>query len=514
MRRHHVARVIVTAAIAFDPLAAASPADATEPIPSFVEYTGSGTVVGGFGGGSGPYPATFRIECGTGTCVIESAQFTSPQYDWDMTQGVRLELVNGQGEFDMAEWGDICSATFWAAAGPMTVDATADGITVVRNGEDTPDDACLGPGAGTVTISYTATVTGTVSGGNPCVLDGSCPAGALVAAPGSSGADNPGTLSTLPTVAQSSRPSNLLWALGLTIVLVLLVAFPAHLLNTAAEHGSDRISAWRARLRRPREWPAALTRLNGWPLAIAGVVVASIVSAFVDPHFGTDPGSSLRILGSILLAFVVDVALGWVLLLLFLRRTMPDSQAKLRFAPASLLLVVAAVLFSRATGFQPGIVFGLVAGVVVGASLARTDRARVALIGLGYSFVAGVIGWIGYAIVSSAAGSDRSVGLVFAQETLSAIAIGGMAVLPVALFPLRGMTGLDIFSWNRLVWGIAYGIGLFGFFFVLMPMPFAWQGVPIELCVWVGLYLVYAVAAVAIWALVTRPWNRAKASVS
>ena len=83
-----------------------------------------------------------------------------------------------------------------------------------------------------------------------------------------------------------------------------------------------------------------------------------------------------------------------------------------------------------------------------------------------------------------------------------------MAVLPVALFPLRGMTGHDIFLWNRAVWAIAYAIGLIGFFFVLMPMPFAWQGVPLELGVWVGLYLLYAVGAVAIWAVVTRPWDR------
>ena len=97
---------------------------------------------------------------------------------------------------------------------------------------------------------------------------------------------------------------------------------------------------------------------------------------------------------------------------------------------------------------------------------------------------------------------------VFVQETLSAVAIGGMAVLPVALFPLRGMTGFDILSWNRVVWGVAYAIGLLGFFFVLMPMPFAWKGVPFELGVWVGLYLLYAVIAVVIWAAVTRPWDR------
>jgi cell shape-determining protein MreD len=204
-----------------------------------------------------------------------------------------------------------------------------------------------------------------------------------------------------------------------------------------------------------------------------------------------------------------------VLLLLFLRRTMPDSKARLRFAPASLLLVLAAVVFSRITGFQPGIVFGLVAGVVIGATLATAVKARVALIGLGYSFAAGLLAWVAYTIVVAVSGPDSSAGGLFVQETLSAIAIGGMAVLPVALFPLRGMTGYDIFSWNRVVWGAAYALGLVGFFFVLMPMPFAWKGVPFELGVWVGLYLLYAVAAVVIWLAITRPWDKkAKAAAA
>ncbi len=488
----------------------ATAAHATEPIPDFVEYTGTGSTEGMSGGPTGPFPATIRIECPGGQCFIASAHLVSPQFDWDLTQEQHLELVDGHGEYQMGEWGDICGQVFWAVQGPMTVDADADGITIHRDGRGTADDACLGAAAGLVEISFTGLITGTVSGGDACVLDSSCPAGVIVS-PDQSGADDPGTLSTLPTVADSARPSNILWAIGFTVVLVLLVAFPTHLLNTAAEHGTDRFSAWWSRVRpKKRGLPPAIEKLSGWPLAIAGVVVASVISAFVDPRFGLDAGGSFRILGSILLAFILDVAVGWLLLLLFLRRTMPDAKARLRFAPASLLLVLAAVVFSRITGFQPGIVFGLVAGVVIGGALATASKARVALIGLGYSFAIGLIAWIVYTIVVAVSGPGASAGALFVQETLSAIAIGGMAVLPVALFPLRGMTGYDIFLWNRIVWGIAYAIGLIGFFFVLLPMPFAWQGVPLELGVWVGLYLLYAVIAVAIWAVVTRPWDRGK----
>jgi hypothetical protein len=500
-------RLAALLVVAASLLGTTAAAHATEPVPQFVEYTGTGSSQNSIAGTGPSYPAAARVDCSSGDCVFSATVF-GDGYDWDMTQGQRLTLVNGHGEFPMTEWGDVCSAQFWSGAGVMTVDASAGGITIVREESGAPTGDCLGEVSGTITISGTTTVTGTVSGGNACVLDGSCPAAGAVP-PGQSGADDPGVLSTLPTVADSARPGNILWAIGFTVVLVLLIAFPAHLLNTAAEHGTDRFSTWWARRRATkRTLPPIIERLSGWPLAIAGVVVASVISAFVDPRFGQDAGGSLRIVGSILLGFVLDVAVGWLLILLFLRRTMPDAKARLRFAPASLLLVVAAVVFSRVTGFQPGIVFGLVAGVVIGTALATAQKARIALLGLGYTFALGVVAWIVYTVVTTVSGPHPSVGGLFVQETVSAIAVGGMAALPVALFPLRGMTGYEIFTWNRLVWAAAYAVGLVGFFFVLMPMPYAWQGVPLELGVWVGLYVLYAVVAVAIWAIITRPWVR------
>ena len=62
----------------------------------------------------------------TGACFLASAHSSRPSTTWDLTQGRTLELVNGHGEFQMEEWGDICGAVFWAVGGPMVVDATAD----------------------------------------------------------------------------------------------------------------------------------------------------------------------------------------------------------------------------------------------------------------------------------------------------------------------------------------------------------------------------------------------------
>ena len=363
-------------------------------------------------------------------------------------------------------------------------------------------------------------ITGTLVSGDRCLVVAPC---ALAGGPTTGDRPRtfatPGVLSTLPTAADAARPANLLWAAALTVILVILIALPTSLLNSAVEHGTERLGVWRKRV-----WPA-LSRtaalkgsdahqksaqkkpvaLTGWPLAAAGVLAASLISSFVDPSFGFN-GSSVRTFLSILVSFLLDAVAGWFILIWLVRRAIPGATARFTFAPATLLIVVVAVLFTRLTGFQPGIVFGLVAGVTFGAVVATADKARNALIGLGYSFVAALIGWVGYGLLAGVSHPNGFV--VFVQETFSSMAIGGIAALPIALVPLRGLTGHAVFTWNRWAWAGAYAIGLFGFFFVLMPFPFAWKGVPLSIGVWIGIYLLYAVVAVVGWLVLARPWRK------
>ena len=310
---------------------------------------------------------------------------------------------------------------------------------------------------------------------------------------------------------------------------MLLVAFPTSLLNSAVETGSERMSGWWAARRRREAEPigpaiesipavdaadaadvsldAAAERrrssvdatagrrpepgtaepladteapstpkLSRWWWAASGVALAALISAFVDPEFGFNPGSA-RVVLSLLVSFAVDVALGWFLVILVMRRLVPGATHTFLFRPATLLVVVAAVVFSRLTGFEPGIVFGLVAGVAFGALVGKASEARGALVTLGYAFVVALAAWALYGLLGGGAATGDSFWSTFLIETLSAIAVGGMAALPIALFPVRGMAGYAIWSWHRWVWAGCYAVGLFAFFVVLMPMPFAWDAV-------------------------------------
>ncbi len=494
--------------------------------PTFVEYTGASTESSEAGKVfPGTYPSHIRIDCANTVCVVTALTIDDSADNAgiiDMSQGQRLVLVDGGGTFAMPEVGDLCGA-FWIGAGTLTLTATVNGFRGVRT-STTPKHVFCSDGEAEIG-AFSLTSVSQLSAGNPCVLKNSCPtpnpiattASAATASHPANATDftSPSTLSALPTVTKAVTVRSLLWAAAITVVLVLLIAFPTHLLNSATSEGAARAKEWWEK-RRPKTIVRAEkvreVEFKGWPIAAAGVLIASFISSFVDPTFGFN-ASSIRVYLSILLSFLLDAVAGWFLLIYLVRRVRPNTKASFQFTPASLLVVAGAVLFSRLTGFAPGIIFGLVAGVAFGAILATAEKAKVALVGLGYSFVVAVIGWVGYSALSATAGAHPGAGVLFASETLSSMAIGGIAALPIALIPIRGLIGFDIFSWNRWVWGGAYAIGLLGFFVVLMPLPFAWTGVHVNLIIWIGVYVAYGLIAIAAWIVFARPWKKTDATV-
>ncbi len=227
--------------------------------------------------------------------------------------------------------------------------------------------------------------------------------------------------------------------------------------------------------------------------------MAGVIASFVDPQFGLNIGSARTML-SVVVGFGIEVVLGWLVLVHVVRRGDPGATPSYTFRPVTLVLVAAAVAFSRVTGFEPGIIFGLVAGVGFAAIVGRREEARVALVPLAYGAAVGLVGWAGYHLVDDATGAAG----VFVAETLSAVTVAGLAALPIALFPVPGLPGAAVFAWNRRIWAACYAAGLFAFFLVLMPTPYAWDEVGWSLKAWVLGYLAYLAGATLAWWLVRR----------
>ncbi|MEZ5190782.1 MAG: hypothetical protein R2717_08075 [Schumannella sp.] len=320
--------------------------------------------------------------------------------------------------------------------------------------------------------------------------------------------DDPSVLSTLPTIAEAA-PTPTGWAvLGTgSLMLMLVVGYPSSLLNSVIGSRYSRlVDGWAAKRRARAEARAtkkdgnvAPRRAPGW-LIWPGLAVAAILGAFVDPDFGWN-GMSARVVLSLFLSFLLFNLLTWWVVRRVARRLEPESQPYLRLRWGSLVLVALAVLVSRLLELEPGVIFGLVAGVAYAVALTSTRSAQIVLVGSGIGLGLAAIAWVAYSILAPAtAGTDNPV-LIFLIEFLAGVTIKGVSSLPLSLLPIVGFDGAKLLKWRRLVWAGAYAVGLAAFMIVLVSIPKAWGEIPGDFVRWLIIFGVYAVLAIVVWVI-------------
>lgn len=473
-----------------------------EPIVYEGSWTGETIVPGGTNQPLEAVAVTATLTCEAGRCTIAGID--------PVTRDEVLELVDGTGSFTYPASGSACDSANTRAE-QIDLVATATSLTGTILVSPQGPDQC-----GDTTVTRTGSLLNydlALVSGDPCALDDSCVTAtptptAVAVAPDDAGSGEradlatPSILSTLPTAA--SVPRNLLWAAIGAVILVVLVALPTALFDSAIDTATTRLGAWwrrRRGLSEPEKGATEPLRVRGFAAAAGGVALAAVISSFVDPSFGIQP-VSIRVLLSMLVGFAITFVLGWFAVIRLTRRTHPEAKPRFEFVPLTLIVVVLAVVLSRISGFEPAIVFGLVAGVVFAGIESAQDKARQALATLGYSFGIALLAWIGYSLLAQV--SAPSAPVVFIQETLSGLVIAGIAAIPLVLLPVRGLPGAAVWRWKRRVWGVVYGVGLFAFLLVLLPMPSSWDRVGLGIWAWGGLFAAYALAALVLWLVVNR----------
>lgn len=331
-----------------------------------------------------------------------------------------------------------------------------------------------------------------------------------------SGFADPSVLSSLRTIAQAApSPTQVAVVCSASVILMLVVGYPASLLNSVVGGRYDQVVNWMRKTlrRRPRDAeptatvpaepakpePAKLgnsTTGTSW-LVWPGFVLAAIVGGFVDPGFGPNL-MSLRMLLTGFLSFALFNLAGWAIVMRVVRRIQPDARPYVKFRWGSLVILLAAVLVARLLDFSPGVIFGLVSGLAYAIALTSTRKAIVVLVGSGYALVVSLVGWVGYSILAPLAEPGNAV-LVPVVEFLSGVTLEGIATLPLALLPLASLDGATLVKWKKWVWGIAYAIGLAAFALVLFTIPDSFATYTGDFLTWTLLFGAFAVAAVLVW---------------
>jgi len=344
------------------------------------------------------------------------------------------------------------------------------------------------------------------------------------------GIADPSALSTLRTIFQAA-PDPTQWAVigGGSVVLMLLVGWPSALLNSVAGSRYQAMTLWvRSKFGRRRaesteaepvaaepaqgeenEHPGNRPKGSGLPgwLMWPGFALAALIGALVDPNVGFN-WMSLRLVITLFLSFVLFNLAAWQVVRVVARRIQPDSQPYLRFRWGSLAIVAIAVVVARLLELQPGVIFGLVAGIAYAVTLQASRSAIITLVGSAFGLVLAGVGWLGYSLLAPVSAGAENVALVFFVEFLAGVTVKGVATLPLSLLPIGTLDGVKIIKWSRWAWGIAYAVGLAAFMLVLLTIPKSWGEVPGDFLKWSLLFGGYAVLAVVVWGI--NAWRLSK----
>lgn len=195
------------------------------------------------------------------------------------------------------------------------------------------------------------------------------------------------------------------------------------------------------------------------------VVASALLYGFLDPTFGLSLTSLATFAGLALGLLVVLAAYGLPLLIFARSQRVPLT---VRALPATLVIGVVCVVISRVVNFQPGYLYGLIIGFIFARGVATAHEARAEAMAAGSSLGVAFLAWVGLALLrGGAAGGDSLVTATLEAASVT-IVVAGLENAVFAMLPMRFLPGAAVFAWDRRIWAVLIGLGLFGFVHVLL----------------------------------------------
>lgn len=307
---------------------------------------------------------------------------------------------------------------------------------------------------------------------------------------------------SIPTIDRIFRtPLLLVTGGGLALALLLLVAFPAELLNNTIASNSRRIGRWYAalddRLERFTEWFAQITRSRAIAAGLL-VTITAVVFGFVDPDYGLDP-VSLRMTVSLALGlFVVTYVASWISGRIVQR--VWEIPCRVGLQPAALLFAVVGVILARLLEFSPGFLIGLVIGLDVLARVGAPYRVKALVTNLAVTVGLALLGWIGFSVMVALTAGDPGWVEMLVSDALVATAAEGLTAALASLLPLGFLAGHEIAKQSRALWIACFAVVATLFAVVVLPTAEG-ETEAIDVGFWLLVMGGFAVVVLALWAV-------------
>lgn len=289
---------------------------------------------------------------------------------------------------------------------------------------------------------------------------------------------------------------------GLALALLLLVAFPAELLNSTLSSNTGRLGRWFVALERRTEqvteWFTLVSRTRALAAAIL-VAVTALIFGFVDPDYGFDPVSVRMTLSLAIGLFLITYVSAWISGSIVRRAWGVDTQVALQ--PVALLFAVVGVVVARLLEFSPGFLIGLVIGLDL---LSRVDarvRARVVVLSTTVTASIAVAAWLAFSALSALfTGAPGWLELLISDALVATTAEGLTAAL-ASLLPLGFLAGHEVFRHSKRLWAGTFVVVAALFALIVLPTAAGETASVRDIGFWMLIMVIFAVVTLTLWAV-------------
>jgi hypothetical protein len=312
--------------------------------------------------------------------------------------------------------------------------------------------------------------------------------GAVAAEPAAAGpiissGGTAGPTTTIPPADRSNVATGLpesvdlspLWVatnlgLGSLVLLVLLAA--AQLFNdTLKTHHAQLVASLSDRSTILGRARLVLASLPHAPPLVSFAIIAGTLGLLADPSVALSTNTLAQVLGmSVGVALIVGIYDGTA------SRTV-NRQTGIargyRLYPIAIAVAVGCLALSRVFDIAPGVLYGLIAGVVYAGTVDRRIEGRAYALSSVFLMVAALGAYLVHRMVTpTAAGADPSFWVIIVDTAAAALFVGGLQAVIVQLLPVRYVNGEKISDWSRAGWFalLAVALGLY-LQFVVRPNP-------------------------------------------
>ena len=303
----------------------------------------------------------------------------------------------------------------------------------------------------------------------------------------------------VPTSLRAITRSSLL-----ALVLIVFITFTSQIFDSTFKANYDEIVGWFTSGRQvlDRVLRPVSKRLAGWGGLAFLAPAAAILYALLDPHFNlSKPSSQALVLG--IAGSLVAITVAHELSAAAFIKSRYGDIGHLRVFPASLVAAVACVAISRLVKFEPGYLYGILAGVAFRKELAKADEGRALAVAKVTTLVLSVAAWIAWIPISErAARPGAGLAVLVADALLAAIFVTGLEALAFGLMPMSFLDGHSIKSWSTLAWAALFGLSMVGFIHILLNPNSGYLHTTstIPLLTVVGLFAGFGLFSLCFWA--------------